>query len=296
LPALPRSAATVVLLREGPRAAEVLLVRRHGASGFMAGATVFPGGKLDAADLQVPAVGRTAADCAALLGLDDAGQARAFFVAAVREMHEEAHVLLAADAGGRLADAEALDRIDARLAAVRDGHRLAAGAWHAAVAAEGLQLRLDLLTPFAHWLTPKVEPRRFNTYFLAGRLPAGQVARLDGHETTAAFWRTPADALAEHAAGGAVLLPPPTLHTLDRLHRLGTDVELVLAALATEGVGPCIEPAFLADSPVGPTIVMPEDPLHPEGARWRAEHGGEPCVHRFVLTGGRFDRVYAPLR
>ena len=113
-PVQPKLAATVVLLRDGAAGVEVLLVRRHGASGFMAGATVFPGGKLDPVDADAPASGGSAEDCARALGATDPRQARATFVAAVRELHEEADILLAADARGRLASADAIARIDAR--------------------------------------------------------------------------------------------------------------------------------------------------------------------------------------
>lgn len=46
----PRLAASVIVLRGGDRALEVLLVQRNPASRFMGGAWVFPGGAVDAAD------------------------------------------------------------------------------------------------------------------------------------------------------------------------------------------------------------------------------------------------------
>lgn len=49
-PVEPRDAATVVILRDGGEGVEVFLVKRSREVDFMAGAYVFPGGRLDAAD------------------------------------------------------------------------------------------------------------------------------------------------------------------------------------------------------------------------------------------------------
>lgn len=284
-----RPASTVVLLRDGAAGPEVFLMRRHGASGFMAGATVFPGGKLDTDDRMAPASGRDGAACAHALDLADPELARAFFVAAIRELHEESHVLLACDAALDLPDARRVAAIDAEQDGLRMGHRLACRDWHDTVRAAGLQPALDRLQPFAHWLTPSAEPRRFDTYFFAAVCPPHQVAALDRHESTHAFWMTPAHALAQHESGGELLLPPPTLHTIGRLAAMPAATAAAwVARLAQEGVGPCIEPWFQADSPEGPAIVMPEDPLHPDGAAWRAEHRVPARIHRFVLLNGRF--------
>jgi 8-oxo-dGTP pyrophosphatase MutT (NUDIX family) len=286
-----RPAATVVLLREGDPGPEVFLLRRHGASGFMAGATVFPGGKVDVDDRLAPASGLDAQKCAQLLGIVDPDEARAFFVAAIRELHEESHVLLARDAQGNLPAAEAVAAIDRDLEALRTGHRLATRDWHAVVRAAGLTPALELLVPFAHWVTPRAEPRRFDTYFFVASHPPQQQAALDPHEATDARWLSPHAALHDHASGGEVLLPPPTLHTLDRLAQASTSVAQILNAWGQIGVGPRIEPWFQPDSPDGPVIVLPEDPLHPDGEAWRAEQGVAPRIHRFVLKAGRFTQV-----
>ena len=89
-----RKAATVVLLR-GEQDFEVFMVRRHGKSGFMAGAHVFPGGVVDASDAEdfARTDGRSALECAKKLRLSQA-DATAAFVAAVRETFEESGVAL----------------------------------------------------------------------------------------------------------------------------------------------------------------------------------------------------------
>lgn len=291
--ALPpiRSAATVVLLRDTESGPETFLVRRHGQSGFMAGASVFPGGKLDDADHLAQTQGRTSQQCAEVLGLADPELAWRIHVAAIRELHEEAHVLLARDAAGRLVDGAVVAQIDAALADAHEGHQLPAGKWHEALGAADLFLALDLLVPFAHWLTPRAEPRRFDTWFFAAVQPSGQQAALDPHESSDAFWRTPFDALREHDGGGAILLPPPTLHTVLRMAEIGQNAETVIAGLAAAGVGPCVEPHFDPATAEGPAIILPEDAGHPEHAAWRAATGLVAKQSRFLLRDGRFSLV-----
>lgn len=288
-----RSAATVVLLQDGANGPETFLVRRHGQSGFMAGATVFPGGKLDDADDLAQTRGLTPQQCAQRLQLTDPQLAWRIHVAAVRELHEEAHVLLARDAAGRMADARDVDAIDAKLHGAREGHQLPAAKWHEVVQSAGLSLALDCLTPFAHWLTPRAEPRRFDTWFFAALQPHGQAAALDPHEASDAYWRTPQEALAEHDADGAILLPPPTLHTMLRMAALGPDAASVIAGLARDGVGPCIEPHFELATAQGPAMLLPEDVDHPEHEAWLAQTGVTARRSRFLLRDGRFKFVEA---
>lgn len=289
-------ASTVVLLRDGPGGLEVLLVRRHGKSGFMPGATVFPGGKIDREDLDATALGRMPS----LPGLSRE-EVRAVLVAAVRELHEEAHVLLAVDARGEGVTLEQVQAFSAEINAKRQGHRLASADWHAALRARSWRIDLRGLAVFAHWLTPPSEPRRFDTWFVAAQLPAGQAAALDPHETTDLQWLPPAQALQAHRDGADILLPPPTSHTLERLQRW-TRAEAACAALAEQGPGPLIMPWFLTEGPDAPHNVLPWDPLSPDCAEWLAAHQGSlarqtgvapaqlPCVDRFLLRDGRFLR------
>ena len=286
-----RRAATVVLLRDTPAGAvETFLVRRHGQSGFMAGASVFPGGKVDPEDTRGVAAGLTPEACAARLDVGDPSAAWAIHVAAIRELHEEAHILLARRGDGTVATAADVAALDAALVGARSGHSLPSSAWHAAVHALDLTLALDLLHPFAHWLTPRAEPRRFDTWFFAAVQPSDQHAQLDLHEASDAFWRTPADARAEHASGGAILLPPPTFHTAHTLAALapGATAAQVVAELARPGVGPCVEPHFAMETPEGPAIILPEDVGHPDHSTWQ---GARADVSRFLLIDGRFSWV-----
>ncbi|HUU33175.1 MAG TPA: hypothetical protein VMW48_03875 [Vicinamibacterales bacterium] len=160
-----RPAATVVVLRPAPDAPfHVLLVRRSDQVAFMAGAYVFPGGRVDDTDTPEPAGACDGLDTmgrfADLTPLDEARHR----VAAIRELLEEAGVLLARDAAGAMADA-------ATAAAMRVA-LMPQVSLVQHLAAEGLRAALDAVQPFAHWVTPEIEMRRFDTRFLLARVPA----------------------------------------------------------------------------------------------------------------------------
>jgi 8-oxo-dGTP pyrophosphatase MutT (NUDIX family) len=220
-PATPRDAATVMLLRPaaadageavdvGVAGVEVLMLRRVAAMKFAPGAYVFPGGSVDPADYgaEVGWHGPDPAEFGARLGAS-AEMARALVCAAVRETFEEAGVLLAgAPDGGPLADPSgpswAADR-----AALTVGQLTLAEL----LSRRGLVLRADLLVPWARWITPEGEPRRFDARFFAAALPAGQVATGHAAESDHIAWLRPGDAI-ESARAGEISLLPPTATTL----------------------------------------------------------------------------------
>jgi 8-oxo-dGTP pyrophosphatase MutT (NUDIX family) len=189
LPPVPaRPSATVVLLRDGDQGLDVFMIRRRGSMAFAGGMHVFPGGGVDPADL----VGRDA----------EAG----LVFAAIRETFEECGVLLC---DGSVADAAALERD--RRALVE--HRLT---FDSVCAKHNLTPAPECLRPWAHWITPDFEPRRYDTRFFVALAPAGQTTRDVGGESDASDWVTPAKALAASARGEWLLLPP-TEHTLREL-------------------------------------------------------------------------------
>jgi glyoxylase-like metal-dependent hydrolase (beta-lactamase superfamily II)/8-oxo-dGTP pyrophosphatase MutT (NUDIX family) len=213
---LPRLAATVVLLRDSPRGPEALLTRRRDDLRFMGGATVFPGGAVDDADLD-PAWERASslsrAEAAAALGEDDGGRALAFFVCALREAFEEVGWLevVAGRAGLARADAD-------------DGAR-----WLRSCLAGDVILPADRLVPAGRWVTPEGAPVRFDTFFFVARAAPGWEPAPDPAEVDGAWWQTPAAALERHAAGD-LLMAPPTVEMLQRLVGHG-DVSSLLASL-----------------------------------------------------------------
>jgi 8-oxo-dGTP pyrophosphatase MutT (NUDIX family) len=223
-PAAPKDAATVILLRDGPTSPEVFLQRRVKGMPFAGGMTVFPGGGVDQrdADVSVSWSGPDANWWAERFGCSPE-LARALVCAAVRETFEESGVLLAGpDAATVVGDtsryAEARDALVSRELSLANF-----------LADEGLVLRADLLRPWANWLTPEREPRRYDTRFFLAAMPAGQQADSVTSEAVDAYWATPQQALADFDDGRCHLLPP-TRVTLGELVECGS----LAAALAAE--------------------------------------------------------------
>lgn len=283
MPVFPAPAATCVPLREpadsAGRAPEIFLVRRHQRASFMAGAYVFPGGRVDDAD--------AGADDSWCDGLE-AARARwpdlapavavAYHVAAARELFEEAGVLVGRDATGRFV-AESDDDQTARLAASRAGVHEGTTTLRAVIGREGLRLALDALLPLAHWVTPAVEAKRFDARFFVTRVPDGQRARHDAAETTHGAWMTAAEAL-ERCRRAEISLPPPTWSTLADLARFNS-VDAVLHS-TRDRVIHRREPRFVEEHG-RPMLVLPGDPLYPapEAERITTVH----AETRFVLDG-----------
>jgi 8-oxo-dGTP pyrophosphatase MutT (NUDIX family) len=211
-PAVPRDAATVMLLRPAGTGVgvEVLMLRRVAAMKFAPGAYVFPGGSVDPADYDAPVGwhGPDPAEFGARLGAS-AEMARALVCAAVRETFEEAGVLLAgAPGGGPVADPSGPSWEADRAALVAGDVTLAE-----LLSRRGLVLRADLLVPWARWITPEGEPRRFDARFFAAALPAGQLATGHAAESDHIAWLRPDDAI-ESARAGQISMLPPTATTL----------------------------------------------------------------------------------
>jgi 8-oxo-dGTP pyrophosphatase MutT (NUDIX family) len=237
-PAEPRQAATVLLLRDGAPGLEVYLLRRTKGMPFAGGMTAYPGGGVDPrdGDTEIAWAGPPPAQWAEAFGCDER-TARELVCAAVRETFEEAGVLLAgSDDGSVVPDVSGDDWEEQRQALLRRDLSLAE-----LLAGRGLALRSDLLRPFAHWITPPVEPRRYDTKFFVAALPVGQEARHVSGEADEASWLTPDAALAELSAGERPMLPP-TSHTLGQLAPF-PDVAAALAGSPPEPLHP-ISPTF----------------------------------------------------
>ena len=212
-PAVPRPAATVLLLRDADGGGiELLMTRRSPSASFAPGAYVFPGGGIDAADAASHAV------AARRPTQSDRHLTQA--IAAIRESFEELGVLLARHADGTPAD-------DSDIAVLKRSDPLAAQCL-----ARGLTLAADEVFVLAHWITDRDLPRRFDVPFLVARMPRNQAPLADGTEQFEPVWVRPGDALARHNAGAFFMLFP-TLRTLERLQQFGS-VEAVLQACASE--------------------------------------------------------------
>ena len=240
-----RLAATVVVMRDGHDGPEVLLTRRPSTMAFGPGLHVFPGGALDPADHDPLLLARLRGGQAL-----PSFHAGSFAVAAIRELFEEAGILLATGPTGVEADpaalaaamdqgpaalaaamdegpaalAAAMDQGPAALAAAMDQGpaarpapaRQPPGAFSAAVLRAGLDLRADWLVPLSRWVTPPVVPRRFDARFFVACLPEGCVPTFDPREVADHAWMTPRAAL-EAMADGRIELWTPTSTTLQQL-------------------------------------------------------------------------------
>jgi len=207
-----RPAATILLLRDGPRGLEVLMTRRSATASFAPGAYVFPGGVIDPEDAQCHALAtrRAAQD----------GERLTQAIAAIRESFEELGVLFARRPDGSWADAS-------DIAALQRQAPLAAQCRERA-----LRLAADEVFMLAHWITDRDLPRRFDVSFFVARMPEGQSPVADEAEQFEPVWVAPADALARHEAGSFFMIFP-TIRTLERLAQYGT-VDAVLKACAGE--------------------------------------------------------------
>jgi glyoxylase-like metal-dependent hydrolase (beta-lactamase superfamily II)/8-oxo-dGTP pyrophosphatase MutT (NUDIX family) len=295
---VPRPAATVVLLRPGEWGLEVLLTHRPATMAFAAGAFVFPGGRVDPGDADPALAARSvvgAADAAVALGGDLPPEvALAAYLAAIRELFEEAGVLLA--------DTSATDE---RIREARTALLAGQVALPELAASLDLTLRTDLLAPLSRWVTPSSSPRRFDTRFFAAMLPTGVEPSFEGDEVFAHTWLRPVDALAAMAAG-TLLLWLPTSSTLQQLeHVVGLDeirerlapgpLAEVVVEPVSESVTAIVMPAGggVAGQPVNAylvgkrrfVLVDPGDPTGPaldQAVALAAERGG--AIAAIALT------------
>ena len=220
-PSEPRPAATIVLLREGAEGAgmEVLLLRRVRSAGFVPGAWVFPGGRVDRDDATDELVerleGLTAGDAAARLGLGPEADppAVAYWVAAVREAFEETGILVGRDADGRPAPS-ITRRPEVR--ALRD--ELLEDEDRFPSILDRMACRMDgaAVEYVAHWITPVAEPRRYDTRFFAAAVSREQEVALAEAELTDHAWLTPDEALRRREEGSLPMVFP-TVRTLEGL-------------------------------------------------------------------------------
>jgi 8-oxo-dGTP pyrophosphatase MutT (NUDIX family) len=260
----------------------VFCVERHKASGFLGGAIVFPGGKLDARDrdaswLAVVTPPRAPRAQQTPFAPDDE-TLRALAIAACREALEEAALLPVA--GGEVSHDDLL-ALRSRLP--RDDETLPAF-----LAARHLRLDLAALHPLARWVTPVPEARRFDARFFLAVASGSQLGAHDEHETMASFWASPADVLGRFA-NGELQLAPPTHRTLDVLSKARSCAEATAIASAS-----CLDP-------ICPRLVkhhdangdalaltLPGDPEHD------VREARVPGPSRFVLRGNRWLPEDAP--
>lgn len=220
--ATPIPSATILIVRDGASGLEVFMVKRHHQIDFVAGALVFPGGKANKGDFD-----------AGLSDFTDGGhdwtpEMRALGAAAIREAFEESGILFARESGcpmyvteQRLAGLEhyrqPLDKGEIPLIEM--------------LRKEKLNIALDSLIHFAHWITPENMPKRFDTHFFIAAAPAGHAGRHDGRESVDSIWISPAEAIADRKKWNVIF---PTKLNLMKLAKSNTVAEAMAAAAASK--------------------------------------------------------------
>jgi 8-oxo-dGTP pyrophosphatase MutT (NUDIX family) len=273
----PRDAATLLLVRDAaPGRLEVLCVERHTKSAFLGGAVVFPGGKVDATDLDPAWIDVTTAPRPARFAASEA-ELRALAVAACREALEEAAMLPLA--GSRLSNEELVSlRARAKetslLACLRE---------------RALRVDLGALHALARWVTPTAESRRFDARFFVVVAPAGQRGAHDERETTAAFWATPRETLDRFLAG-AVQLAPPTHRVLEQLASVSSTADALRLSTHANLEPICPRLVRHVDGSLDTlALVLPGDPEHD------VREARVPGASRYVLAGDRWLPGAAPV-
>ncbi len=290
-PVVPRDASTLILVRDrlstgesdlgNPGSIEVCMVLRRASLEFAAGAYVFPGGKVEAADASEEILAQSVQQNEASPGAltrdapgapypgPPSGEAQrsplearpeplpgiAFFVAALRECFEETGILLAS---------QRLDRD--RLAAARQCRRdllLQRVTFAQLLKNLDVTLALDALHYYSRWITPAFSPQRFDTRFFVAVTPEAHTApeahevSPDRGETVAGIWITPAEAARRHRAGEIELLLPTVKH-LEYMAEYRSIAELEHELARPRDVAP-VEPrvTFAGDDV---TVLLPGEP------------------------------------
>lgn len=264
----PKDAATLILVHAHLGAMEIFCVERNRKLEFMGGNVVFPGGKLDDAHDRDPDWENlsTTPDPRGLGFAPDLSTLRALAVAACRESLEEAAILPVV--GGTLSADELLT---IRTKPMRE-----------ALVSRSLKVDLASLHPFARWITPMAESRRYDARFFLAVAPEGQPGAHDENETMASFWASPSSVL-ERFDAGHVQLAPPTHRSFEILANART-VDGAIAAARGACLDPVCPKLVKHEDEKGQTmaLVLPGDRDHD------VREVRVPGRLRFVLRGDRF--------
>jgi len=245
-PPAPIPSATIIVGRERPQGFEMFMVVRHHQIDFASGALVFPGGKSNPADHE-PEIRKFCAGADAHSDDD-----LALRVAAIRETYEESGILLAVTAdGGELVSGERLkgmkhyrqQLVDEKIGILDF------------LKAESLILAINHLTLFAHWITPEMMPKRFDTHFYLAKAPEDHLGVHDGLESVDSLWITPSQALAENEAGDKTIIFPTRMN-IQKLGRSNTLSEAIDTARNSDIV--TVQP-WIENRDNGPHLCIPEE-------------------------------------
>ncbi len=236
---VPKKAATVVLVRpslaadggDGP--VEVFLTRRPEHMVFAGGNFVFPGGKLDPSDYALEnlalARGMEVERAARIMGDGELPErSLGLWLAAIRELFEEAGILLCTTAEGDVPDLED-EKIQAGLAAGREEVHQRTRTLASLMRELGLCYSAGSLYYLTRWITPLYFPMRFDARYFLCQIPAGQVPTACRWEVSGVRWIQPAEALGRWRAG-EFKMRGPTATTLMYLAKYPSCSSLLVAA------------------------------------------------------------------
>ncbi len=291
-----RPASILMLVRDGLQGLEVFMMQRTRAADFVPGANVFPGGAVDDIDGQACSLEHCAGmdDAAAsrLLGVPSGGLA--YWVGALRECFEESGLLLATNGNGEYVD---LDEAQACTQFTELRRQLNAGeiGFGDLCRQCGVQLAVDRMIYFSHWITPMGLNRRYDTRFFLAVAPPAQTPSHDDSETVANVWIRPDDALALNKKGEFTLVYA-TKVTLEELTSYQNVADLMRYANSGRTIAPIMP--RIATGRAGKRPLVPGSPAYPEVGKLdpngRGEASYEIIPGTLVQIAERVWRITAP--
>ena len=247
-PTVPQPAATVLLVRDSKEEGiEVFLVERASKANF-GGAFVFPGGKVDPEDglerMEKITTGSSDNELSEILGEEKGGLA--YWIACIRECFEEAGILIAYRDDGSHFDPSNSEERD-RFVEYRNKLNAGESVLESMCDEEQLTLATDRLAYLAHWITPKIEKRRYTTRFFLAISPSGQEGLHDGSESVNSLWIKPEEALQKQKEG-KLLMIMPTIKNLESICGYSNAEELLKDKSSIDpSTIPTIEPKFFME-------------------------------------------------
>jgi glyoxylase-like metal-dependent hydrolase (beta-lactamase superfamily II)/8-oxo-dGTP pyrophosphatase MutT (NUDIX family) len=278
-------AATIVLARESASEMQLLFLQRHAGASAFAGAYVFPGGTLEQSDSdheiwqRVQGIGAADAD----LRLNVSSGALSYWIAAVRECYEESGILLAVDRGGHGLPAARISELRTQREALN----------RRALTFKDFLLQQDLYIPgsqivyFAHWITPPIHPRRFDTRFFIVQAPHGHEVQHDNAETVESCWMRPSEVL-ERVRNNEIKMVRATQAIVAGLSKFSSPAD-ALAQLAAVPQVPMNRPC-VAQGHDGPRFFRHGDAAYAEVLWSDPEESGESTYDMLADVPKRLDR------
>lgn len=221
MPSSPIPSSTIVIARDKPSSIgiEIFMVVRHHQIDFASGALVFPGGKVSESDFDADLNRQVVS------GPKPNKEQLPLMVAAIREAFEESGILFARPTeNGPLVTNDIAEKLKPYRAQLEKNQCGIAEF----IRKENLHLALDELHHFAHWVTPDIAPKRFDTHFYLARAPEGHLGSHDGQESVDSTWISPQEALS-NADEGKLKVIFPTRMNLMRLAQYASVEEAIAA-------------------------------------------------------------------